>query len=291
MNGYDVMWLDSGTENYRQKLLIGTPTTGTVRMEWHIARTAQVIPTNWSQATANIFAGGNQIVTNRFPVADAQNLIVKAVIEHGYEWLFLLEHDTLLPPDGFIRLNEYMRNRDVPVVSGLYYTRSRPSEPLIYRGRGNSYFTEWELGDLVWADGVPTGALLIHASILQVMWNESEEYTVYGNKTRKVFDVNPDMFFDPESEAYFTFTGTSDLAWCRRVMDGGFFTKAGWLDYAEKEYPFLVDTNLFCGHINPNGEQFPWANPWESVPKRKPESPPALGVSVTEDVGTVDQVG
>jgi hypothetical protein len=293
MMQHDMRWIDSGTDKYQHKLLIGTATTGMVRMEWHLCRSGQLIPPNWSQATANVFAGGNTIITNRFPIADAQNLIVKAALDNSYEWLFFLEHDNLLPPDTFIRLNEYMRRGDVPVMSGLYYTRSRPSEPVLYRGRGTSYYGDWQLGDLVWVDGVPTGALLVHTSILRAMWDESEEYQVYGQKTRKVFDVQPGMFLDPESQQYMTFTGTSDLAWCARVMQGGFFAKAGWPEYADKEYPFLVDTNLFVGHINPNGEQFPYPNPWEHVPKRKqPEPEPiALGISVSDGIKAAEALG
>ena len=118
----------------------------------------------------------------RYQVADAQNLIVREVVQRDFEWLLLIEHDTCLPPDGFIRFNEYIRNADTPVVSGLYYTKTRPSEPLVFRGRGTSFYDDWKLGDRVWCDGVPTGCLLIHAGILRAMWAESEEYQV-GNQT------------------------------------------------------------------------------------------------------------
>ena len=52
-------------------------------------------------------------------------------------------------------------------------------------------------------------------------------------------------------------SGTSDLHWCTRVMEGNFFAKAGWGEYQNMRWPFLVDTNIFCRHINPDGEQFP----------------------------------
>ena len=77
---------------------------------------------------------------------------------------------------------------DVPVVSGLYFTRGYPSEPLVYRGRGNGYYGDWRIGDKVWADGVPTGCLLIHCSILRAMWKDSEEYQVSGQTLRRVFE-------------------------------------------------------------------------------------------------------
>ena len=41
------------TGPWMNRILIGTPTTGIVRIEWVMARFGQVIPTNWS-ATDNI---------------------------------------------------------------------------------------------------------------------------------------------------------------------------------------------------------------------------------------------
>lgn len=246
---------DSGTGGYVNRLLIATPTTGLVRIEWVQARYGQIIPTNWSMVTMLQYVNG--FYPLRYQVDDAQNLIAKAVIDHDFEWVLLLEHDVLLPPDGFIRLNKYIRDAKHPVVSGLYYTRSRPSEPLIYRGRGTSFYEDWEMGDLVWADGVPTGCLLIHGGLLRAMWQEAEEYMCGQIVTRRVFQTPRDMWYDPESEQYISVTGTSDLWWCTRVMEGDFLRKSGWTEYADKEWPFLVDTNLFCRHINMDGEQFP----------------------------------
>ncbi len=38
------------TTKWRNRFLIGTATTGLVRMEWVQARYSQLIPTNWSSA-------------------------------------------------------------------------------------------------------------------------------------------------------------------------------------------------------------------------------------------------
>jgi hypothetical protein len=42
-----------------------------------------------------------------------------------------------------------MHQGDIPMLSGLYFTKSLPAEPLIYRGRGNSYYKKWKFGDKV----------------------------------------------------------------------------------------------------------------------------------------------
>lgn len=199
----------------------------------------------------------NSYMPLRYQVADAQNLIVREAIDKDFEWLFLLEHDVIIPPDCFIRLNDYIREKRVPVVSGLYYTRSRPSEPLIYRGRGTSYYADWKQGDKVWCDGVPTGCLLIHCGILRAMWADSEEYMLNSLKVRRVFDTPRSLWVDPETGTFNTMQGTSDLDWCSRVITGNYFAKAGYEEYANNRWPFLIDTNIACSHINPNGERFP----------------------------------
>lgn len=242
------------------RVLIGTPTTGLVRMEWVLSRYGQVIPVNWSNVQMIEYL--STYVPLNYEVADAQNLICAQVVDGGFEWLLLVEHDTMLPADGFLQFNKYMRERKAPVVSGLYFTRSRPSEPLIFRGRGNSFYTGWEMGDVVECDGIPTGALLIHGDLIRAMWAESAEYVAQGHAVvRRVFNTPREQWYDPEAGVFQSSQGTSDLAWCDRVManDGYFLRKSGWGAWWEehKPNPFLCDTGIFCKHIDQDGTVYP----------------------------------
>jgi hypothetical protein len=252
---------DSGNPGYVNRILIGIPSTGLKRDEWIQARYGQLIPMNWSQI--EMMQWMDSYMPLRYQVADAQNLIVKVAIEKEFQHLLLYEHDVLPPPNAFMTLNKYMREGTHPVVSGLYFSRGRPSEPLVFRGRGTGVFYDWEMGDLVYCDGVPTGFLLIDMALMRLMWEESEEYEVLpGLKTRRVFNTPRDIWIDPEEASQHTTSGTSDLEWCTRVIEGDYLRRSGWGDYVDSLddplQPFLVDTkNLFCKHINPNGEQFP----------------------------------
>lgn len=246
---------DSGDQGYTTRLLVGTAVTGLVRVEWVQARFGQVIPINWSMTSMWQFLSGYMPL--RWQVANAQNLIVKQAIEAEYEWLLLWEHDVLPPADGLLKINQWIHDERVPVVSGLYYTRSRPSEPLVFRGRGTSYFDDWEHGDMVWLDGVPTGFLLVHVGLLKAMWDESPEYVVNNQVVRRVFQEPRYMWIDERTGHFNSITGTSDLDWCSKVIEGGYLAKAGWDEYADREWPFLVDTTIFCKHINADGTQFP----------------------------------
>lgn len=239
----------------QNRVMVGIPMTGSVRAEWMIARYGQVIPCNWSQVDCIRFL--DQCSPIGFLVAEARNVIASQAVEKGFEWLFFIDSDTIIPPTTVLKWNARMLKGDVPVWSGLYFTKSVPSEPLIYRGRGNSYYTDWKFGDEVWCDGLPMGCTMIHTSILQALYDESEEYEVQGHKVRRIFETPARTWYDPEKLQWFNATGTEDLEWCTRIMRDGIFKKAGWPDYEGKEYPFLVDTSVFCKHIDPSGIQYP----------------------------------
>lgn len=265
---------------WTNRILIAVPTTGLVRVEWMMARYGQIIPTNWSQV--EMVQWLNTYAPLEYQLPDAENLIAKQVVTGDYEWFLSIEQDNMIPPDTFVRLNEYMIENKVPIVSGLYFTKSHPAEPILYRGRGNGSFRNWKLGDKVWCDGIPFGLTLIHGSIIKALWNESEEYMVGNEVTRKVFDLpnfnvgnfgwdntdKKDKKKKDSSDGRFAYTrGTTDLNFCKRVMKDNIFEKAGWPKYQKMKFPFLVDTNIFVQHIDEKGRQYPLGGiPYQYAP-------------------------
>jgi len=255
------------TGYWKSRLVIGTPVTGLVRIEWVTARYGQIIPTNWSAAEIKPFI--DSVAPLRFLVADAQNIIVQRTIEMDAEWMLLIESDNVLPPDAFIRLNTYMIEKKVPVVSGLYFTKSIPPEPMTYRKWGDGYYDKWKLGDKVWCRGVPTGCLLIHSSILKKMYEESPIYNAGGMMVRRVFETPEKVWFNQDTGVLESSVGTSDLHWCNRVIEEKFLEKAGWPKYQKMEFPFLCDTNIFVKHIDNNGREWPLSIPEKFRPEPK----------------------
>ena len=257
--------LQENKVGYQNRLIVCIPMTGLLRAEWVLARFGQIIPTNWSQV--DVMQWINTYSPLRYMVADARNCCTKKAVEGKFEWILFIDHDVILPPDCFVKMNQYMLKKEYPVVSGIYYTKSDPPEPLIYRGRGNSYFPEWRHGDKVWVDGIHMGCTLIHCSILKAMYEASEEYYVGQDLVRKVFETPNDIWKDPESGNMLMKCGTEDLAWCSRVIQEEWLQKAGWGEHAKKhpKYPFLMDTSIFGRHINEAGQQFP--HYWQTIEK------------------------
>lgn len=243
------------TESALQQLMVGIPLTGIIRAEWAIARYGQVIPTNWSMVDAIQWI--DVWSPMGFQVADARNIIATQCVEKDFKWLLFIDHDVLLPPTTLLTINDALHAEKIPMWSGLYFTKSVPSEPLVYRGRGNSYYDKWKMGDQVWVDGFGMGCTLIHSSILKVLYEESEQYTVKGYNARRFFRSPAFTHWDPETQQWYRATGTEDLDFCSRIMRDNIFKKAGWPEFQKKQYPFMIDTNLFCKHIDWNGRIFP----------------------------------
>jgi len=247
---------------WHKKVCIAVPTTGNVRVEWMMARFGQVIPCNW--ANGDIFQSFDQYSPMGWAVADARNICIQHSIQNGFEWTLFIDHDVILPPDTFLKMNEYMRTGKYPVVCGLYYCKGSHPEPLIFRGRGTGYYDKWKRGEKIWVDGIPMGCTLIHNSIMKPLYDKSETYScsTLGNPivVRRVFETPRKAWYDPETASYNTQVGTEDLFWCDRVMKEKIFEKCGvakYKKYQKMEFPFLLDTSIFCQHIDPMGQQFP----------------------------------
>lgn len=239
-----------------KRIMLGIPMTGLLRSEWVLARYGQVIPCNWSHVDALQWI--DQYSPIDFMVADARNCIVHNFIKQGFEWLLQLDHDVVLPYDCFIRVNDYILKSEIPMLSGLYFTKSKPSEPILYRGRGNSYYANWKLGDKVWVDGIPSGITLIHRSLLEVLYNESKPYEVMpGLVVKEVYQTPSKVWYDAAERSWYASTGTEDLTLCTRIMEEGIFEKASWPEFQKKEFPFLCDTGIFGKHITNDGIQYP----------------------------------
>lgn len=250
--------IENKDKKEQPKIMIAIPYTGLIRVEWAIARYTQVVPVNWSQI--DYMSWLDPCAPMGFQVADARNMAVDRFLEGEHEWLLFIDHDVVLPQGTLLRLNEYMMEKKTPMVSGLYFTRGVPAEPLIFRGRGNGYFRDWQMGDKVWVDGLPMGCTLIHRSILKAVADKRPEYTKNGKLIKEVFETPARTGEDPETGACVNATGTEDLEFCTFVIENDILKEAGWEELSKQKYPFILDTGLYCHHIDFNGKLFPSDN-------------------------------
>lgn len=214
-------------------------------MEWHVATSGVIVPCNWSAAWQ---------IPYGYLVADAQNVIAYSAITNHCDWVLFIEDDVLIPADFLLKLEGWIRKGDIPIISGLYHLKNSSKEPVLYRGRGNGAFHDFKYGDPVWVDGVPTGCLLVHISILREMAKIVDMYEVKNltgsTMVWRIFESPRKWFADPEQGGFQKLLGTSDLYFCDQVMEKGILKKAGWDKVAKKTFPFLCDTSMLCEHID-----------------------------------------
>jgi hypothetical protein len=204
------------------------------------------VPVNWASSGFDI-----DYVVCGYSIQDAYNLITKKALELGVEWLIIIEDDVMIPPNLFIKFAEYIDAGREPVVSGLYYTKADPGEPLIFRGRGNGAYQDFKFGDKVRCDGLPMGCLLLHTSLLRWMWEREEQYkAIDGADLRRVFETPKQIFYDPEKGGLERLEGTQDLHFFDRIIMNKVLKKTGWKKLAKKKYSFLCYTSIFCQHID-----------------------------------------
>lgn len=243
------------------QVLLGTPTLGIIRIEWYNAMVGMVTPPNWSVVRSTP-AG--------YTVADAQNLLVDTMLRGPFRALILIEDDTCPPPQTILVFDRWFwkmeRKKAPPVVSGLYHIKGSAEirkgkkggiellgpEPLAYRGGGTRAYRDWKYGDVIWVSGVPTGALLLHRSILEAWAREPdvETYTLpgYPFPVKKIFQQPSRVWM--EDGGVHVASGTSDLWWSQQTIDRGLLAKAGYPAIQKKEYPYIIDTSLVFGHVD-----------------------------------------
>lgn len=243
---------------HHRRVMFGIPTLGVIRMEWDVHRRGQIIPINWQSGEVTASHAPDSVIAMGYNVADAQNACVERAYLDKYEWMVFWEDDVLPPFDALMKLSMHIEKQTAPIISGLYFSKSEPCWPLLFRGRGNGSFRDFKIGDQVWCDGVPTGFLLVHMSIMNWMWEHSPDYALPdGRKIKKVFEFPRESWYDPEQDRYFAQMGTSDLYWCDRIVKENILAKTGWSKFAKMEYPFLVDTSIYCQQIDLHGKYYP----------------------------------
>jgi hypothetical protein len=264
--------IESG-ERWRTPLLFGTATLGQVRIEWANALHYIVLPVNLSHTA--MIQPYHYMSPLRYHVAEAQNLIVSRALETEgeYEWVFLLEDDVVVPPNVLLQFAKWMHDGRFPVVSGWYNVKSNPPEPMFFRGRGNGPVC-YHVGEVeqhvetvneklklraVMCDGVPTGCMLVSTKLLRAVAEDAptmvlkrqahHDGTLHEVAVKEVFITRREAGVDPETDGYYKKLGTSDLEFCDRVIDRGYLKKAGYDYAASLEWPFPIDVDIRCGHI------------------------------------------
>lgn len=99
------------------------------------------------------------------PIAEARNELMTNAVAEGCDFLFFLGDDVLVPPDTLHRLLQRMwDDPNLHLVTGVYWTKTWPTAPYIWRGIQRGPYYDWKHGEFFEVDYAGCDCLLVRLS-------------------------------------------------------------------------------------------------------------------------------
>ncbi len=220
---------DVASQNPTIGLTIAIPFCGRpVSPEWAMALAIQNYPLNLTRAF---------YLAGKLETAEARNKAVEYAVQKKSKYIWFLDDD-VQPPLFALRQLIYTlesADDDVMVVSGIYFTKNEPTEPVIYRGEGQGAFWKWRVNDKFEIDGCGAGCMLVNTKLFE--------------KLEKPYFKTIDEIGDKTAYA-----STEDIYFCNKVKAAG--------------YKILADASVLCNHWNVNTMKY-YNLPDDAYPNKK----------------------
>jgi len=191
-------------------VVVGIPSFGMVSTYFMQSHSAMAFPLVSSKI--------DKIVLNK-PIAEARNEIVEFALSQGAQYIFWLDDDVVSPPDSFMKL--YRHNKDI--INGVYWSKSNPPMPLLFRGHLEGPYWNWHIGDLIEIDAAGSGLTLVKTDVYRKMqqelggpWYSTEYVSFAGIETSDSPPNNTeDLYFYAKAKkaGYKVWADTSVQAW------------------------------------------------------------------------------
>lgn len=169
-------------------VVVGIPSFGMVSTYFMQARNGQQFPLVSSSVDC--------IVLNK-PIAEARNEIVEFALSQDANYIYWLDDDVIAPPDAFLKLQRH--NKDI--INGVYWSKSNPPMPLLFRGHLDGPYMNWHVGDLIEVDAAGSGLTLVKTDVYRKISEKvggpwySTEYGSFASQTESPVNNTEDLYF------------------------------------------------------------------------------------------------
>src|SRR6188474_1053743 len=169
-------------------VVVGIPTFGMVSHYFLQARQAQQFPLVSSTV--------DKFVLDK-PIAEARNEIVEYALMQGANYIYWLDDDVVAPPDAFLKM--FMQQKDI--INGVYWSKSNPPMPLMFRNHLEGPYLDWHVGDLIEVDAAGNGLTLVKTDVYRKLSEEiggpwySTEYTSFKQGGASAANNTEDLYF------------------------------------------------------------------------------------------------
>lgn len=191
--------------------VVGVPTFGRVSIEWAL---------NFHMIGSGLAVYVAYSTPKNKRVDIAKNEICQQAVDQGADWVFLLDDDVIPPTNVLMKM---IKNAFGPpyldVINGVYFSKSEPPLPLMFRGDMKGSVWNWHVGDLIKIDAAGAGCTFIKTKVLKEI-----EKKVGGPWFSVDYTYNPT---DPNDFPPPAAGATEDLYFYKKVRECGFQT---WCD-------------------------------------------------------------
>jgi len=149
---------------------------------------------DWANSAASL--GGGLAVTvlrlqiRNFRVDLAKERLAELALANHVHWMFFLDDDVICPPDTLLKMIKLWRSDPkYKVISGVYWSKSDPPHPLIFRGNLEGSYWDWTVQDLITADGAGAGCLFVDAEVFKKMKRPWFSNQYFFEDPRMEYDV------------------------------------------------------------------------------------------------------
>ncbi len=169
-------------------VVIGIPSFGMVSTFFYQAMKGQQFPL--------VSSAIDKVVLNK-PIADARNEIVQYALDQGANYIFWVDDDVIPPGDAFLK----MYNHQKDIVNGVYWSKSNPPMPLMFRNHLEGPYWNWHIGDFIEIDAAGMGLTLVKTDVYRKIEAElggpwySTEYASFPGVNKSPANNTEDLYF------------------------------------------------------------------------------------------------
>lgn len=127
---------------------------------------------DWANATAAL-GGGLAVTVMRLQIRNyrvdvAKQRLAEMAIANNAQYALFIDDDVLPPSNGLLKMIKLWKSDPkYKIISGVYFSKSEPPLPLIFRGGLEGSHWDWTTQDIIKADGAGAGFLFVDTSIFK----------------------------------------------------------------------------------------------------------------------------
>lgn len=149
---------------------------------------------DWANATAGL-SGGLAITIMRLSIKNyrvdiAKERLAEMAVANGCQFILFIDDDVVPPADGLLKMiKRWREDPKYGLQTGIYFSKSEPAHPLLFKGNLEGSFWDWTTQDLIKVDGAGAGFLFVDTDIFKKLSKPWFSCDYFFDDPRSQYDV------------------------------------------------------------------------------------------------------